>query len=158
MDALQDMCKRKDQAYWERQQMVVALSHLWPSFLAKHPESDKEWQDDWRTIVVIILPEYGPAEKYEFATPRYSVPGMSKSVRGVQITWHIHDFEIPLFDHLRYADGEERTGFATKTYQWDGHTTEEKYRRLREFFKSLPPSAWERGYEKPDLVAPELPE
>ncbi len=37
-----------------------------------------------------------------------------------QATWHIHDSEVPAFSHLPRGAG--RT--------WDGHTTEEKYRRL----------------------------
>ena len=48
--------KAKNQAYWERNQLVAALSKIFPSHLAKHPESDKEWENDWRTIVVIYLP------------------------------------------------------------------------------------------------------
>jgi hypothetical protein len=36
-----------------------------------------------------------------------------------QATWHIHDSEVPWFAHLR-MDGAH----------WDGHSTEEKYRRL----------------------------
>lgn len=36
-----------------------------------------------------------------------------------QASWHIHDSELPLFAHLQ-------RGAET----WDGHTTEEKYRRL----------------------------
>jgi hypothetical protein len=36
-----------------------------------------------------------------------------------QATWHIPDSELPLFDHL--GGGDEH---------WDGHDTEEKYRRL----------------------------
>lgn len=37
-----------------------------------------------------------------------------------QATWHFHDSELPWFDHLEPR--VENT--------WDGHTTEEKYRRL----------------------------
>ena len=36
-----------------------------------------------------------------------------------QVTWHVHDSEVRLFVHL-----DERPG------HWDGHGTEEKYRRL----------------------------
>lgn len=36
-----------------------------------------------------------------------------------QASWHIHDSEAPMFRHLRKYEGE-----------WDGHTTEEKYRRM----------------------------
>lgn len=100
IDALK---KQKDNAYWERNQLVAALSKLFPSFLTKHPETDKEWESDWRTIVVINLPS-----REDFA-------------KGGQLTWHIHDSEIAMFDHLEYVNH----------FEWDGHTTEEKYRRLR---------------------------
>lgn len=36
-----------------------------------------------------------------------------------QLTWHIKDSELPMFAHL-----------ARRENNWDGHTTEEKYRRL----------------------------
>jgi len=39
-----------------------------------------------------------------------------------QMTWHIHDSELPMFDHLGRAS----------VNTWDGHTTEEKYERLAE--------------------------
>src|SRR3954468_18033594 len=39
--------KEKDNAYWERDQLVVVLSKLWEAHLARHPEEDKEWEDDW---------------------------------------------------------------------------------------------------------------
>ena len=39
-----------------------------------------------------------------------------------QATWHIHDSELPAFAHLPRGTGAK----------WDGHTTEEKYRRLSE--------------------------
>jgi hypothetical protein len=104
--------KEKNQAYWERNQLVAALSKIFPSHLAKHPESDKEWDKDWRTIVVIYL----PADKNkEFA-------GLKDSpICDYQMTWHIHDHDIPMFDHLNYD----------YFYCWDGHSTEEKYKRLR---------------------------
>lgn len=37
-----------------------------------------------------------------------------------QMSWHIHDSELEWFDHLDRMPGNS----------WDGHTTEEKYRRL----------------------------
>ena len=37
-----------------------------------------------------------------------------------QCTWHIHDSELPLFVHLPRVD----------TNCYDGHSTEEKYKRL----------------------------
>jgi len=36
-----------------------------------------------------------------------------------QCSWHIHDSDLPLFSHLEQQD-----------VKWDGHTTEEKYRRV----------------------------
>lgn len=36
-----------------------------------------------------------------------------------QASWHIHDSEVKLFTHLLWGGAE-----------WDGHTTEEKYRRV----------------------------
>jgi hypothetical protein len=89
--------KEKDQAYWERNQLIAFISKLFPAHLTKHPENDAEWESDWRTIVCIHLPTG-------------------------QATWHIHDFDVPLFDHLKYDDNH-----------WDGHTTEEKYKRIREY-------------------------
>lgn len=87
--------KAKDSAYWERNQLVAALSKLFPSHLAKHADNDPEWEEDWRTIVCIHLPTG-------------------------QVTWHIHDSEVGYFDHLLYKENH-----------WDGHSAEEKYRRLR---------------------------
>lgn len=40
-----------------------------------------------------------------------------------QVTWHFHDSEM----HMLYSFG------ALEGYEWDGHTTEEKYRRLLEY-------------------------
>ncbi len=40
-----------------------------------------------------------------------------------QATWHIHKDELTYFDHLS----------AHNMYNhWDGHTTEEKYKRMQE--------------------------
>jgi len=38
---------------------------------------------------------------------------------GGQMSWHIHDSEMLLFSHLGYREND-----------WDGHTTEDKYKRL----------------------------
>lgn len=40
--------------------------------------------------------------------------------KTTQISWHIHDSEIGYFKHLPKGKNE-----------WDGHDTEEKYKRLR---------------------------
>ena len=85
----------KDGAYRERDQLVCALSKVFPSRLERHPDSDKAWDDDWRWIVFVDLPTG-------------------------QASWHIHDTELEWFSHLSVRSGNS----------WDGHTTEEKYRRL----------------------------
>ena len=90
----------KNTAYQERDKLVAALSKIALAFgcqagLAKHPAEDIEWEDDWRNIVFIETP------------------------LGEQMSWHIHDSELPLFEHLDSYNKE-----------WDGHTTEEKYERL----------------------------
>lgn len=38
-----------------------------------------------------------------------------------QLSWHLHDSHLPYFDHVPREEG--RT--------WDGHTTPEKYERVR---------------------------
>ena len=92
---VEKMRARKDGAYHERNQLVAALSKLFPSALERHPDEDTEWEDDWRWVVRID----GPTG---------------------QLSWHIHDTQLGLFDHLRRTDG----------HTWDGHDTAEKYRRL----------------------------
>jgi hypothetical protein len=65
----------KDLAYAERDMLVSALSKIYPSHLARHPDSDLTWENDWRYIVCVHLPTG-------------------------QATWHIHDSELPFFAHL----------------------------------------------------------
>ena len=80
--------------YNERNQLVAALSKLMPASLERHPENE-QWEDDWRWIVFIDSPDG-------------------------QLSWHIHDSDLPLFHHLTKNQGRI----------WDGHSTEEKYKRL----------------------------
>lgn len=94
-DRINSLEKSKDSAYKERDSLVRYLSTQYPSHLMRHPDSDTEWEDDWRWIVCI-----------------HSVAG--------QMTWHIHDSELYGFGHL----------VRTQFNDWDGHTTEEKYKRL----------------------------
>lgn len=86
--------REKDQAYHERNQLVLALSKCFPSCLGRHPEGE-EWEEDWKNIVFVMLPTG-------------------------QASWHIHDSELPLFEHL----------LTSASIHWDGHSNEEKYRRL----------------------------
>jgi|SRR6185312_7008986 len=100
--------KAKDSAYWERNQLVAALSKIFPAWLGYH---EGLWEDCWRTIVYVIIPVHHEV----------SIGGMG--VRDVgshaQLSWHIHDDDKKYFHHLDL-------GLET----WDGHTTEEKYKRL----------------------------
>lgn len=86
---------QKNQAYAERNRLVAALSKLFPASLERH--EGENWEDDWRWVVYIDLPTG-------------------------QASWHIHDSELELFQHL-----ERNTG-----RKWDGHSPEEKYKRLEQ--------------------------
>ncbi len=93
---LMDMEVLKNNAYAERNCLVAALSKLFPASLERHPETEA-YEADWRWIVFVDLP-------------------------AGQVCWHIHDSELPLFDHLPRNAGRK----------WDGHDREEKYRRVSE--------------------------
>ena len=99
---IKELTAARDAAYSERNQLVLVLAKIAPpgkAWLSKHPEEDKDWDDQWRTIVFLDLPTG-------------------------QASWHLHDDEVSGFDFL-----------PMQANTWDGHTTEEKYKRLRE----LPP-------------------
>ena len=65
----------KDEAYAERNQLVVALAKVFPSHVLEHPHSDAGWEPEWRTIVCV----HGP---------------------NGQMTWHFHDSERQLLAFL----------------------------------------------------------
>jgi hypothetical protein len=46
-----------------------------------------------------------------------------------QMSWHVHEDDLELFPHLLDRD---ETGV-----DWDGHTTEQKYGRLRELTRTV---------------------
>ena len=46
---------------------------------------------------------------------------------GGQCSWHIHDSEICYFQHLTFREGSS----------WDGHSMEEKYKRLKKVSKAI---------------------
>jgi hypothetical protein len=85
---------QRDQAYAERDALVCVISKLWPSHIMAHPPEDKDWDPEWMHIVCVHSPVG-------------------------QLTWHIHNRELPMFGHL-----------AVRPNDWDGHTTAEKYYRL----------------------------
>lgn len=101
IDKIKKETESKDNAYWERMQLVAFLSHLYEAHLCRHPDEDKTWEDDWRWIVCIHTP-------------------------AGQMTWHMHDSHLEYFGHL--AKKSEAMG---NDNHWDGHTTEEKYDRLK---------------------------
>ena len=83
---------RKDAAYLERNQVVAALASVFPS--GTKQTNIEGWSRDWHGCVYIDLPTG-------------------------QVSWHYHDSQAHLFEHLSVYAGE-----------WDGHDTEEKYRRV----------------------------
>ena len=93
-EEIEALKKQKDLAYSERNKLVALLSKLFPASLERHPEEDKDWEDDWRWVVYIQLPTG-------------------------QVSWHIHDSELPLFDHLPAHQG----------VKWDGHDNSLKWLR-----------------------------
>lgn len=95
-----------DAVYTERNHLVAFLSTLYPSTLTK--TAIEGWDACWHNCVYIETPEG-------------------------QMSWHVHDDDLPLFAHLS----------TSPSVAWDGHTTEEKYSRLtaliaREVEKSAP--------------------
>jgi len=102
----------KNQAYWERNQLVAALSKIYPSSLGKHPKSDKSWDKDWRNIAFITIPVR--------TANRHFPMGPAMLVEPMQLSWHLHTDDMIYFDHLPRS-----------SEKWDGHTTDEKYKRLQ---------------------------
>lgn len=92
---LQECQQAKDAAYRERNLLVRHLTFLYPSCVGVHEGED--WEDDWRTVIYLDSP-------------------------AGQLSWHVHDSEAALFEHLPSA---KDCGVV-----WDGHTTDEKYNRL----------------------------
>lgn len=106
-----DIEDQKNRAYAERNKLVAALSKMLPSHLTRHPDNEP-WENDWRWVVCIHNP-YG------------------------QMTWHIHDSELPQFNHLLKGVELSATCYPIQINTmvencsgYDGHTTEEKYKRL----------------------------
>lgn len=92
MTELEEMEARKDAAYLERNKLVALLSAVFPSGIKR--TAIEGWSEDWHGCVYIDLPVG-------------------------QASWHFHDSQLYLFNHLDEYRGE-----------WDGHTTEEKYERV----------------------------
>jgi hypothetical protein len=78
-DALAEMEKRKDDAYYERNQVVAALAKCFPSGVTR--TAIKGWSEDWHGCVYIDLPTG-------------------------QASWHFHDSHAHLFAGLPPYAGE----------------------------------------------------
>lgn len=98
----------KNAAYRERNQLVAALSKIFPSYLATHDANDATWDKEWMWIVYVELPTAG-----------HLLPTGNVLPKTTQVSWHIHNSDLSIFSHL-----------SVKENNWDGHTTEEKYARL----------------------------
>lgn len=97
--------KEKNGAYKERDMLLTLLTKLIPRsqvWLERHPETDTVWEDDWRWIVFVQLPTG-------------------------QASWHIHDSELPWFEHVRRVVFDDQS---IQKNSWDGHTTPQKYERV----------------------------
>lgn len=79
----------KNGAYHERNKLVALLAGLFPSGIKK--TAIEGWDKSWHGCVYIDFP-WG------------------------QASWHYHDSEAYLFDHLPAYQGD-----------WDGHSTDDKY-------------------------------
>ncbi len=88
-DAAAALRSEKNAAYHERNQLVAALSKLFPARLARHPNADTTWDNDWRWIVFIDLPTG-------------------------QVSWHIHDSEQDMFGHLTSGGPNTWDGHTTE--------------------------------------------
>jgi len=79
----------KDLAYWERNQLVLYLSKIFPSWKERHPDEDIEWENDYKNIIFIQFPE------------------------GL-FSWHISDSELDYFKHLKFKVGNSWNGTTTQ--------------------------------------------
>lgn len=87
----QHLQQRLDAVYAERNQLVallarMAYAHGYRAGVAEHPDTDVNWDDDWRCIVMMDLPVAGGDT--------------------VQTSWHLHDSERPLVDGLPAYTGK----------------------------------------------------
>lgn len=89
-DELGQQINATNAAYSERARLVALLAAIYPS--------------SWN---------YGDADEADWAIVYVQLP-------TGQASWHIHESDMGLFDHVQRDDDT----------MWDGHTTEEKYQRI----------------------------
>ena len=83
---------KRNEAYTERNRLVALLASIFPSRVDK--TAIEGWDPEWHNCVYVDFP-WG------------------------QASWHFHDGDARLFEHLQEAPA-----------QWDGHTTEQKYEAI----------------------------
>ncbi|MFJ8746661.1 hypothetical protein ACIRL2_45900 [Embleya sp. NPDC127516] len=74
----------------------------------------------WRSVLVERAPDL----------PQFAIVYIH-TVAG-QMSWHINPTHLDLFGHVRVVDADHPLA------QWDGHTTTQKYARLRALRSTLP--------------------
>lgn len=92
-ETIQGVRGERDKAYEERAKLVAFLAAVYPAELAEAESDSGAW---WLVFV---------------STP------------AGQMSWHIHEDDLDLFEHLHDKP-------QTSLSNWDGHTTEQKYERL----------------------------
>jgi len=70
----------KELAYWERNQLLLYLSKIYPSWLEKHPPEEPKWEDEYRNIIFINFPQ------------------------GL-FSWEINGLEMKYFQDVLFRDG-----------------------------------------------------
>lgn len=91
---------QKDAAYLERNKLVALLASIFPAGIKQ--TAIEGWSEDWHGCVYIDFP-WG------------------------QASWHYHDSQAALFQHLPPYPGE-----------WDGHTTDQKYDAIQKASRDGP--------------------
>lgn len=98
----------RDGAYRERAQLLAWLAVLRPATTVIAPAPDIDEPADMTGWQMLYL-----------------------VVGGQQMTWHIHPRDAHLFDHV------EHVGVDDARAVWDGHSTDQKYERMRSHIRSL---------------------
>lgn len=114
-DQVWELRDGKTVAYSERDRVVCALSKLLPSHLERHPDSDTNWEDDWRWIVFVQFPTG-------------------------QASWHIHDLELVWFDHLERKGGNSWDGHSTS----EKYARIERFEKIGALIQPVPSRAAEK--------------
>lgn len=124
--ALRDLRAAKDAAYRERDWLVAALAAF--ALGRGHdaaivPHEGEPFEPGWNNVVCVVLSD--------------------RRGNPLQMSWHVHDDELPLFGFLPELADATGTQFA-----YDGHTTPQKYERLLTFLRGYFPAS-ARGINPP---------